>query len=398
MTVRRLGRGASRIDPFAWFVLLLLVAGCYGNTEHDGCPAEPDADADADGAPDDSADADGTPDGDADVEPDGESWCPGPIRETCDADLERTLPLLVEASRFGDGFRFTALGWRSMIGERTAGAETVIVAVDAESEFPAEWNTAELVVAAASALHPRGASIVSASGLLPNGLVALLCDGDGCALYGADAVPGSVVALAPWTNGEVPLTQPVRGLWIPPVGDLVCAFGYGMSCFDGSAWTTVLAEGAGAPALNDAAGVGNAAVVVGDLGRVASTGWPAWDDGWGLAYPDFVTVAFDGEDWLVGTDEGTIAARPERLPSCRIADEAIFALDNRPYGGYLDGVTASGRIFVGSGSLSAPLGFCYTGQDVGVPVGATHWTCGISDNRVVLAEDALYGSLGCAVE
>jgi len=361
----------------------LLGAGC-------GSSAGPCGDAEAD----DGVDGDAPP-------------CPAPVAESCPGDAPHSpdpVPVLLRASDLDPGTRFVDVSFVLMsvvvLAEREEAGSRFVEVLGREIAVP------DTVFSIRARLDlPPGSTIaaVAAAGSPPDvaetdlaDYVALLCDGAACALHGAGLDPSAVTELSPIPGGEVPAAGPMRGLWWG-VGPAACAYGDGVHCFDGVEWTTVVAAGE-APPFNDMQTCEGFTVAVGEMGRTAFSAWPSWIDGFGEIYPDLLTVACDGDRYLVAGEGGIVM--DESHIACDVSDEDIAFIDagDCNYHDLILGVTSSGRVFIGRKPLSYDSGFCYTGQTLGPLVAAMAEACGIIYNYYFLTADTLYGTTGCAIE
>ena len=396
--------------------LLVFVAILWAASLAAGCNASkatavdvPDADC----PDDDCADAGCDDDTDGDTDWD----CPDPIAETCPNAVE-PFPLMFEASEFGEGTRFVDVAPWSVLAERDAGETRTISIIGCApwgdwSEGPCDATNARIAsldVPVDSGLH----AVAVAFGHFDLGTwspsqMAAVCGDAGCALYGADlnAEPPEA-ELAPVPGGELPPTAAVHGLWRDQEDILLCAYGDGIHCFDGAAWTSPQSASLEYPLFNDMETAyfdGSPGVVaVGDLGRIAYSGFPYWDGYWGTAYPDWYTVlphdSFSGGYTVAG--EGGVLGLANG--DCAIADEDIVALIDLGESGMewstfaTGGVTRSGRVFLNREIVTGMSGSCYTGQVVGDDPRAVSFSCGIETNIFIAVEGALYGTTDCAVD
>jgi hypothetical protein len=393
-----------------------LAAGCSPqatavNAPDAGCP-----DDCTDGCPDAGGDTDTDTDGDTDSD-----WeCPDPIAETCPADVGEVLPpLLFTASELGAGTRIVDVAPWSVLAERDAdGARTITVVVCPEGDgcSPTDARTASLELPDGSDLHAAGVTAAFYSpddeaSSSPSNTVAL-CGAAGCALYGAYLLGEAPSAeLTPIPGGEVPGAAFVNGLWNG--GGLTCAFGDGIRCFDGAAWSTPTAWWEPQLDYNDMETVyfdllGDQAVAVGELGSFVISGFPGWSLWWDDAAPAWLTVqpAFFDDLGDLGTfgfamagEDGAYSVRPERWwPDCPIADEDIVLL----IGGALLtptlGVTASGRVFAADGTITPATPACYTGEVIGQGAHGVEFECAMVINRIVADEATVYGHLQCGLD
>jgi hypothetical protein len=401
--------------PAAALIGAAFLAGCGTVTVH--CPdaetrEEADTSSDAgpeadtgreaesppDAGPDDAADADGP----------APPSCPAPIAESCPEEapyLHDPVPVMMQASDLGPGTRFVDVSpGLVVLAERDegGGSRTVLLLLLAEPyEDPATAGRAELTLPAGSTLQPVAAArrgVDSAGTALPE-LVALLCDGAACALYGADAAdPGEVFDLSQVPGGEVPASAGMRGLWWD-VGPAACAYGDGIHCFDGREWSSVVPSDPGAPQFNDMETCMSFTVAVGGNGRTAMSAWPSWTVESGEIYPDLLTVTCDG-DAIIRAGEGGTIMDDSWIP-CSAADEDIVFIDSGDLNFYdaILGVTSSGRVFIGRQPLSPDSGLCYTGQTLGPLVAATAEYCGILYYYFFLTANTLYGETGdCPID
>jgi hypothetical protein len=381
-----------------------LAAGCAPRAVDVGAP-------DADCTDDDCTD--GCEDAGCDEETDGDGECPEPIAESCPNAVD-PIPLLFEAAELGEGTRFLDVARWSVLAERDAGGTRTISIIScpvSEDGWPTETCGASTAVIASTDVPadtgPHAIALAGSTGytgteaLWP--YLAVLCDGAGCALYGAqlDADPPDA-ALAPIAGGELPATSAVHGLWRDMEGYLVCAYGDGIHCFDGSAWSSPQQANAEYPLFNDmeiAYFDGSpGAVAVGDLGRIALSGFPNWDGWWGEAYADWYTVlphdSFSGGYVVAG--EGGIADFGGG--ECAWADEDIVALLDLRESGMEWTDFATGGVFLNDQGVTGMTGACFTGQVVGEHPRAVAFPCGIETNAFIMDEGALYGTTDCAVD
>ena len=332
--------------------------------------------------------------------------CPAPIAEACPEDAgyppyspypPRELPVLLRAADFGAGARFVNLGnWLPVLAEREDGGLRTVLAIAMYDDLPEGEVCAELVLPSGSTLRPIDAvSRPGGSGgtALPD-IVVLLCDTPSCALYGADLGSGGAVELAPLAGGELsPTTREPTGLWWD-LGPAVCAYGDGVHCFDGTAWSSPVVADAARPLFRDMVSCSSgAAMAVGDDRLTARSGWPAWSVDHGRPGRDLLAVACSGDTFLRAGSDGAI--EDDAGTPCDVVDEAIVYLD----GGYpewgndlLLGVTASGRVFIGEGPWSAGSAACVTGQTLGPPPAGRAGYCGSSYYHHLLTAAVAYGS------
>jgi hypothetical protein len=354
-------------------------------------------------------------DGDADAGSDTDPECPDPIAESCPNPVD-PVPLLFAASDFGDGTRFVDVAAWSVLAERDAGdARTVsIIACEQWGSEPCTTENAavaSLDVPVDSGLHAVALATSEYGGdpALARYL-AVLCDGAGCALYGADldADPPDT-ALASVPGGELPPAATVNGLWRDMDGMSVCAYGDGIHCFDGTAWSSPVPASADDPLLNDMAttfGDAPGAIAVGDLGRIAWSGFPHWDGYWGTAYDAWYAVAPYDDGYAIAGAGGRLMLHDGTawVDACAFADEDIVALLVLTESGLewtasgSGGVTRSGRVFTADGPVTGMHGACYTDQVVGENPRAVSFRCGIDANVFLADETHVYGTTYCAVD
>lgn len=338
--------------------------------------------------------------------------CPGPIEEACPVTVN-PLPVLLTVDDIGEGALFTALGKDSLLavrGSDTGSAVLLFAALKTEPGEP-KWTfekggLAELPVPDGVLVEAIGS--VSGVPLETFGFeqLALICLDSDCALYGANVEAGATSTIVPLDNGEVPCGPSINGLKQLGVDNyLVCAYGAGFCCFDGSSWSVIVEYDPEKPLLNDVAYSFKDVIAVGDRGRLLSNGFPDWDDSYGgTVYPDYLSVTMNETQFLTSGAGGFLSYPWGVSQPCKVADEDIVALDIYNDGWdppeTVAGVTASGKIFYGysTGSLLELSQLCYTGQEVGPPVGAMVETCGIADNLLVLTDTVLYGTEECAVD
>jgi hypothetical protein len=373
-------------------IILMTVgfAGCFGVEEGD-------TDTDS------NTDTDTDTDSDTDTE---DLWSWGdPIAESCSFDID-PLPLLVSAGDIGEGVRFTAVGHRSVLAIRESSeGDSVILYAMVEQGGTDPWQVEDWAVDAAGQAELSVSDVDSVRAVGVDGdifdsydfeEVALICQGEDCSLYGSNVVAGQTTELVPIENGEVPCGPDIQGMFI--LGEQICAYGSGVCCFEIGSWITYIDYIADWPLLNDVSTSINPmnqslrVMGVGDMGRVVMDGLPDWfgviDEYAGINY---LAVVIDYTDSLCAANGGLLIRNPTGANEIfTAADEDIVVLDRLNDGYYhapkLAGATASGRIFVGKGPLSALTELCYTGQVVGPVLGAE-----TDYGHLVLTETALYG-------
>jgi hypothetical protein len=383
-------------------------------------------DADAD------ADTDTGTDADAGADSGAAPACPGLVEDVCaDAAPVRTLtPLVTSAqlsvSAFVDFADLALLAWQDG-PMKDGGGNAVIFAADGDvmnGEVP-QWAQVELPDDALP-LQP----VALADGALADASsyrwTALLCEGGGtaCSLWSAsDADEDGTPELARIPGGEVPTGGELRGAsffgeWTAASGPAVCAFGDGVFCFDGAAWTTEIAAGTG-PLFNDFTcdrngnGICASYIAVGDGGRVATTssGSESWFDRLEGTGGDLLAVSDAGN--VIGGAGGELYGRG----ACAVSQAGVVGLaaewyalpsetpPDTPWVVPIVGVTADRYLFftnhqpdTGFGPLEcgalAPDG----AEDLGAVLGLRHVFCGIVPNLLVLTESALYGDWVCAID
>jgi hypothetical protein len=407
--IERGGRSA----PVAWLVGLAALAagGC------DSGDARQVADADGDGGIDADDDGDAGGDGEEGLEDGalgedadgsesdgGPVGCPAPIAASCPPDTgipsELRVPdpvVLLRASELGAGVHFVNVAEGPVfLAERSdASGRAILVHELVDGGLPADG---ELALPAGSTLR---AVAVARSGAdssltyLPR-IVVLACDGDACALYGADLAEGETTSLAAIPGGEIPAARELRGLWWEE-GPAACAYGDGVDCYDGVSWTSPLLPPTTSAPLVDAATCGWITKMVGAEGLTASSAWPHWNVSSGAIYADLLAVACTESEWLRAGEGGII--RSDDSPECPVAEEAIAFLAMDRYNRWgLAGATASGRVFVGELPFGPTSRLCYTGQSVGPLVAASAGFCGIVFNYLLVTADTVYGSYDCAID
>ena len=364
----------------------------------------------------DAAWDDGTDGGDTD----GEWQCPAPIAQTCPDGVGEEFPLLFDAAQFGEGTRFIDLAPWSVLAERdTSEGRTISVITCASADgwgiYPCDASSAQVAtieVAVDSGLH--AVALATGDYYMEDWALshlAVLCDDDSCALYGANLcseTPDS--ALTAVAGGELPAVSTVKGLWWR---DTACAYGDGIHCFDGSSWSSPQEADAEHPLFNDMTtfrfqGASDVAVAVGDEGRIAYSGFPDWNGYWGAASPDWLAVVAYDDGYVIAGEDGAFAAMDDTWhEGCTIADEDIVDLVHDQIGGEFAssraalGLTASGRVFVEVTPEDWDVPFmessCFTGQTLGSNPKAGITVCGDSINVLLMDETALYGTLACTV-
>jgi hypothetical protein len=384
-----------------WFgVWILVVTASLGlaacGTDGNGCNQDASTDADTD------SDSDSDTDADTDT---SAFECPDPIAETCPDGVSDVLPpLLFDASEFGEGTRFIDVSPWTALAEREAdGVRTISVIVCAPSGEPctaANARVATLELSIDSDLH----AVAVATGyyepwssVSPPSQMAAVCGAAGCALYGADLAdesPGTELTAIP--GGEIPGTAIVQGLWWAGLGVPICAYGDGIHCLDGTAWTSPIPAQEGVPLFNDMDAFPNdvtaLVVAVGELGRIAISGFPDWSDNWG-ENPDWLTVHGVSNGFAVAGEGGAFGTLFNTWPECDIADEDIVLLLDATVG-----VTASGRVFAADSPATELEGSCYTGETVGPNAHGVGFSCGIASNLFIMDEATVYGTADCAIE
>jgi hypothetical protein len=338
-------------------------AGSDGDSDTESTDTGNDTDTGtaSDGGADGGADG-----GDTGGDTDTAGFCPEPIAETC-TDGPADLPVLLHASDLGEDVRFVALGYGALLAIRESAAGDAVVLFASPVgilDDPFQWilangGTAELSVADAGAVEAVGA-VNRPGGDFDFDQVALVCIDGVCALYGADIPVGGSADLVPIDNGTVPCTGEVRGLWSSTSG-ILCAYGSGICCFDGSSWSTVVEPWEGAPTLNHMPRNHWLRIAVGDKGRVAREASPDWLDSSDPGYPDLLTVAVD-QSAALPAGEGGVLFNPEQMANpCVVADEDIVNLSAFPQlesddSEELRGVTASGTNLHRLGAAREALG------------------------------------------
>jgi hypothetical protein len=409
------------LAPF--FVLVAaIVAGCSkAESAGDECA---DADCPCD-CPDASCPDAPCPDAGCGEDTEDEWQCPDPIAASCPEGVGEEIPLLFEASDFGTGTRFVDVAPWTVLAERDEGEVRTISVItcwsaDGWGISPCDASTAAVAtidVAADSALHAIAIAFVG-NGTGVSGSpshLAVLCDDEACALYGADLTAETPdTSLAAVAGGELPETAAVNGLWMSQESTIACAYGDGIHCFDWNAWTSPQASSEEYPHLNDMETIAfdddssPGAIAVGDLGRIAYSGFPDWSGYWGTAYPDWLAVAaFDGGYAIAGEDGAFAVMDDSWHGGCVLADEDIVALIHDLAGGEFGysltslGITASGRVFVDAASAEESSAFmaspCFTGQILGASPKAAITLCGDATNAFLMDETALYGTTDCWV-
>jgi hypothetical protein len=394
----------------AAIVAAALALGC-GSTSESTCD-----ECDGGGCGDAGGDSD--TDADTDTDTNSELECPDPIAEACPEAVD-PLPLIFSASDFGEGTVFVDVAPWSVLAERDAGGTRTISVIscrgaDGSGLQPCDASTA--IVAAIDVPVDTGPHAVALAandyyvewGLPP--YLAVLCDDVSCALYGADlSVDPPETDLAAIPDGGLPATSAVHGLWRDDEGDVACAYGDGIHCFDGEAWTSPIPASAGDPLFNAMAttfGDAPGAIAVGDSQRVALSGFPAWESWYGSDFPDWLAVAAYADGYAIAGEGGLLALKAGAgwVGECAFAEEDVVELHALDESGMewsqnaSIGATASGRVFRADGPATAMQGACYTGQVVGANPRAVTFRCGIEANLFLMTEAELYGTTDCAVD
>ncbi|MCK9460047.1 MAG: hypothetical protein M0R80_10445 [Proteobacteria bacterium] len=390
-----------------WFgVWILVVTASLGlaacGADGNGCNQDASTGADTD------SDSDSDSDSDTDADTDTSAFgCPDPIAETCPDGVSDVLPpLLFEAADFGEGTRFIDVSPWTVLAERDAdGVRTISVimcATAGETCTAANARIATMDLPSDSGLH---AVAVAMSYYQPwddaeaPSNMAALCGDTGCALYSADLAgesPSTEITAIP--GGEIPGATIVHGLWWGGYGEPICAYGDGIHCFDGTAWTSPITASTEDPLFNDMETFPNdvtaIVVAVGDSGRLAFSGFPDWPSYWGDD-SDWLTVQplFDGGFAVAGEDGAFGVMDGAWHMECDIADEDIVLLE-----GATIGVTASGRVFTADGPITSISGACYTGEVIGPNARGTGFECGMATNLFVMDEATVYGTTDCWID
>jgi hypothetical protein len=372
--------------------IVVLLSACSLEVEDtDGGPGETDADADTD------TDADADSDADADTAGD----CPEHIADSCAEEIE-PLPMLLEASELGEGVRFASLGKFSLLAVRDDGeSETVILYATEDPDLtpfftPEFCGTAELT--ADPGVEIRALGSVNHGwwyGWRPQ--IALVCLDDECTLYGAKVAAGETTTLEPLENGTVPCGPEIEGLIQEHPSHPICVYGRGVCCFHGPEWNVEIEPEADHPLLYDIVPMHNYYLAVGQQGRFVRFGdWPQ-SDSWSEGLPDYLAIAVGFSEYAIATAGGGLMINGYDSMLCPVAEEDIIGLGfhGDHFDGGLFGVTASGRVFRGFGSISKTSGLCFTGQQVEAPLAVRNQYCGIWENRLMLGETALLGTDGC---
>ncbi len=331
-----------------------------------------------------------------------EEWpCPEPVAATC-TDPVSPLPVLLTASELGDNVVFAALNEDTVLAvQHTETEQTVILREIQWSALEDGGGTAILKLEPEVKLETIAVTS-SALDELPSRL-AFLCVDDVCSLFGADIPAQGTVELNAVKNGTPPDIGKVVGMWTGRDGpDTVCLYGDKISCFDGNAWRIPYTGDNGAPPVADMKTLGFGIVAVGERGLVVRDGFPAWTTGWGEVYPDLVSVAVRYDDYLGVSRDGRFYNISKMWnPPCKIVVDEEVSQYTYTYGENQPehlGVTASGKVFVGSGAFDRLNNFCFTGQQWDNVVGTASYTCGLAGNHLVLTSDTLYGTIGCIID
>lgn len=396
---------------FIGFVAGVYSVGC-GSTSQNVCDDCSDtACTDNDSCPDA-----GCGDG-ANGESEGGWECPDQIAEVCLEGAGSSVPLLFEAADFGQGTRFVDVAPWTLLSERDLGDTRTIsilccADLQVESCTPEGALVAHIDVNADTGL--RAVAVAQTNIRTETWSAthfAVLCDANSCALWGASLSSETPDAeLAPIPGGELPENSIVHGLWWSREHELLCSYGSGIHCFDGTKWSSPQESGTDYPLFNDMDayyfdGASPGAIAVGNLGRIAFSGFPNWGVYWGTAYPDWLTVASCEEGYAVAGKGGAVGVMEESWHGdCTLGNEDIVNLVQLASGGMMSsshsvlGITASGRIFVDDGYVTEIDDPCFTGQVLGATPKAVAFSCGIISNVFLMDETALYGTVFCAID
>ena len=329
-----------------------------------------------------------------------EPECPGVPSKACD-DAE--LPVLLEASQFGEGIRFVRADGDAVLAEReVAPGVTEPFLIMLHDSLPSGLAVVELAVPSPVPLEARGVS----SDFGPT--TALLCSAAGCALYGLEAVaPPDFWQLVAIQGGEVPSTGELAGVatWQQNgAGNLACVYGDGVFCFDfdSTKWIEAVPSGSGAR-FNAGVDVWTRFWLAGNAGRLgflegddwtavpvattANLGAVARHIGWTTVPWEVIAVGDAGTVVTVTTDGTT---------SCVFGDNPLVG------------------VMVGWGwndyeyGLIAANGGAYVSEDDGtwcemklaneLVISAQVDFCGIAHNERVLTHNTLFGANICLTD
>jgi hypothetical protein len=332
-----------------------------------------------------------------------DAWeCPGPIAASCADGGNQTIPVLFQASEFGEGTRFVDVAPWAVLAQRDAGGtRTISIIACGWWGLPCTAKNARVAgidVPVDSGPH----AIALATGYFSADSlshVAALCDDATCALYGA-ALTGDVpdTEISAIAGGELPSAL-VRGLWWSDLGSPLCAYGDGIHCFDGTTWSSPVPTSA-AP-FNDVDTVlvdyVLQAIAVGDDGLIARSAFPSWI-GERTGSGDWYAVATHDDGYAIAGQGGALAVQAGGSwhDGCFLGSEDVVVLAGSSRSS--TGVTVSGRVFVAAGPVTAMEDACFTGQIVGANPRAAAFDCGLTANLFLMDATAVYGAPDCAVE
>ncbi len=386
------------------------LTGCYSGSGI-GPDAGPDGDADAD------------TDADSDTDSGEENWsCPLTVEDVCaSAVFGASAPYqqIATAEDFGGDIRFAqvhSFGDTPLILARRVGVDdSSPVVLCLEEPKILGYSTAHIALGLAPG-EPEGlqpmdlvarrtmyCSDGEAGGGEPHVLghhaVALLCDEVACFLYGLDTDGEGGAALSrieeagtlgPGTLGLVQ-TPPEK----TKIVERVCAFGDGLTCFDGTSWTDEIEAGirirsadSDIPAYEGAAVP--MVVAVGDGGVIlleTEEGWVQLESG---TSADLLSVSRYMNVFVAGADDGTVVfwRMGENPLVCPLADEPLVLAWT--LGARASLFTSTGRflqLMMANGSAA-----CLHDEVMdGAPIGLSLWAPSVSaTDSLVATETALY--------
>ncbi len=320
------------------------------------------------------------------------------LQVNCAPDAAASWPILLTASQFGSGIRLIALSFiqdglgYSVLGEEStdAGAKPVVIMV---TDLMKHYAVARVDSEAAQPLTP----VSIALSLTPPQSFVMLCDGEQCAL--SSASPSDPV-LRSIEGAEVPSSVKATGIVAARVWmdesyptDRICAYGDGMSCWNGAGWTTRIEPGSG-PVLRAAAVQEDTIIAVGDQGRIVRVNTDNAQDIAAVGV-NLRSVIFSLQGYVAGGERGTIVTPQMLMGICEwsTGEDAIIALGlNRD-----NSVTAFSRDQITWVSGDATRWCVQQGSIQGVIAGGM-FQCGNALNTLVLTPDALFGEFDCGCQ
>lgn len=364
-----------------------------------------DADSDTD------ADTDADTDSDSDTGPPTYEECPSEILDDCEQE-QPGMETLLEAAELGPEVVFAGMGRNALIATRTVDETPapLFVRMDFDEYDGVEsLGLAELAEPPTSPLTPIAVTGDLEQEVFGYWALVLVEDGDGYSLLGTDVYYQSTDELTLLSEAAPPVTTELHGMVYlqqkVPVNDpefeLVCAFGDGLICFDGTAWTTLIEPGVGVP-INDIGvfevGDERQLLAVGDGGWIARRSDGQWYELPSETDRDLLTVSVDHEQFVAAGRDGTVVyGTAEEIVACDIAADTVLVLSGIPDEGVL-GIFETGPVFFWELGDWGPTA-CLTGAEVLGALETRIVGCDASLNLFVLTEEAVYGGHECvAVE